>query len=94
MTRDRKPHLNTLGPLGSSTGESSLAIPQERQDRGLHFLTAPAPFHNGSTNTSWKRIVLTLKSGQPIIAHSLGTEPNEPQMGNIKDARREKGSEN
>ena len=91
MTRDRKPPLNPLGPLGSGTGGSSPAIPQKRQESALHFLTAPALFHNGSTNTSWKGMVLTFKSGQPIIAHSLGTEPKEPQMGNIKDAKKGKG---
>ena len=36
-------------------------------------------------------MVLTFKSGQPIIAHSLGTEPKEPQMGIIKYAKKGKG---
>ena len=60
-------------------------ILQKRQNVVLHFLTRPpALFHDASTNTSPKGIVLTFRSGQPIIAHDCGTEPNEPRVGNME----------
>lgn len=64
-------------------------ILQKRQDVVLHFLTQPPTlFHDASTSTSPKGIVLTFKSEQLIIAHELGTKPNEPSVGNMEDGKK------
>lgn len=55
------------------------------------FFCPLAFVHNGSTNTSQNGLVLAFESGLPVIAHNLGTEPNDLGVGNTKDLKEGKG---